>query len=250
MHEMAADWLALELGPTSSCPYLPGRLSQLTFSVGLPSPTELDALLARGYRRLGYVFYVPSCPGCRECVPLRVLVDQFTPSRSQRRLLRRFGPLYEVRELRPQFKPEHFALYARHARQVSSDNDPGPPSGFRTAFVESAVTTHFFEFRIKGVLAGVSVLDEGARAVSSVYAFWDPDLARYSPGTFSALWELEWAKRQNKTYYHLGYWVRECPRMRYKSAFRPHELYDWTSGSWTAPAEASQAGSRAPQSGR
>ncbi len=81
-------------------------------------------------------------------------------------------------------------------------------------------------------VVAVSVLDEGAASVSSVYAFWDPDFARFAPGTFSALWELEWARARGKHYYYLGYWVSGCAKMRYKASFRPYELFDWDSGVW------------------
>jgi arginyl-tRNA--protein-N-Asp/Glu arginylyltransferase len=227
------QWIALESSAPSPCPYLAGRESQLAFGVALPSEVQLDGLLERGYRRLGYVFYLPRCPGgCQECQPLRVCLPQFAPSRSQRRVLRRVGPHYEVRQMPPHFDEAHFALYQTHARWVAEDNTICSADGYRSAFVDSAITTHLFEFRIDRQLVGVSILDEGREAVSSAYAFWDPAHARSSPGTFSALWEIEWARQRGKSYYYLGYWVRDCRRMRYKSRFRPHQLYDWHAQKW------------------
>jgi arginine-tRNA-protein transferase len=137
-----------------------------------------------------------------------------------------------VRDLPPHFSGHHFEIYSKHARHVSLANQPCTPETYQAAFVDTGVETHFFEYWIGGRLAAVSILDEGELTVSSAYTCWDPIFARSSPGTFSALWEMAWARERGKLYYHLGYWVRDCTQMSYKNRFRPCELMSWDTGEW------------------
>ena len=225
-------WFPIESDAVEPCPYLEGLDSKLELGIVAPDGPAFDGLMSRGFRRQGMLFYKPACDGCRACIPIRVDVDAFRPSRSQRRVLSKHRELFEVEMGPARFEQAHFEIYRAHARHVSDRNRPEDPKLYRLAFVDSLVTTHFFEFRIGGQLVCVSILDEGEETVSSVYAYWDPEYARYSPGTFSALWELEWARQHNKRYYHLGYWVADCSRMTYKAHYRPHQYFDWGTECW------------------
>ena len=72
------------------CPYLPGKtLTQAFFFAGELDENELDLLLEAGWRRFGYLFFRPVCVNCRKCIPIRITVNDFLPSKSQRRLLRK-----------------------------------------------------------------------------------------------------------------------------------------------------------------
>lgn len=226
------QWYPLEAGPVDKCLYLEGRESRLEIGVVVPSPVTFDRLMTEGYRRQGLLFYRPACPTCRECRPIRVPLDAFHPSRSQRRLMRRQGEQIEVEVARPRYHQEHFQMYAAHARRVSQDNQADDPLQYRTAFVDSLANSHMVEYRVGRRLVAVSILDEGAHTVSSVYTFWRPEAEDLSLGTFSALWEMAWAAQRGRQYYHLGYWIRDCSRMNYKNRFRPYELFDWGTQSW------------------
>ncbi len=82
-----------------------------------------------------------------------------------------------------------------------------------------------------GSLLGVGICDVCAESLSSVYFYFDPDEARRSLGTFSAMWEIEWARRNSIPHYYLGYWVKACGAMEYKANFKPFELLG-TDGVW------------------
>ena len=220
--------------PISRCPYLPEQKMRLEAGLALHLPAaDFDHLLVRGFRRSGLMLYVPNCPsGCRQCIPIRVPVDRFAPSRSQRRVERQCRDLVDVRVGEPRFDQAHVELHNRHAPLVSPDNTLCSESQYGLVFVDSCVQTHLIEYWIEDKLVGLSTLDEGLGSLSSVYFCWDPEFAKLSLGTYSAIWELAWAKERGLQYYYLGYWVEQCPSMAYKANFGPHEMLDWASGRW------------------
>lgn len=223
---------------SSPCMYLPDRPHRTRFYLPYGSgPDEFDASLARGLRRSGIVFYEPACDGCRACVPIRVPLARFRPSRSQRRCLARAREVVRERMSEPRFDPEHLDLYNRHARHVSEKATPVDEAAYTEFLIESSVSTLSFEYRVDDRLAGLGFLDVGRRAASSVYFCWDPEFASLGLGTYSALKEIEWCRRAGFLYYYLGYWVEACPSMAYKNRFRPYERMDWTSGRWLPAGE-------------
>ena len=94
------------------------------------------------------------------------------------------------------------------------------------------------QYRINGVLIAVGVVDVLPHCLSSVYAFYDPDLSRYLElGKYTALREIEWVKRacahrRELTHYYLGYYIRSCIKMIYKAEYKPSELLCPTSNRW------------------
>lgn len=212
------------------CPYLPDRQKRYLYFYALEvDAAELDELLRSGWRKFGPYFFRPDCPGCRNCIPLRVPVAAFVPSRSQRRVLRvnrdvevSFGPL--------QLTEEVYRIYRQHssgrfAQQTSLEE-------FATSFFLPSCPALQSELHLAGEQIGVGFLDHAADGLSSVYFSFDPHYARRSPGVFSVLQEIDQARRLELAYYYLGYYVPGSPRMAYKDGFRPREYLDWASDLW------------------
>ena len=219
------------------CPYLPGRTARLPMRLQRAPVrgADLDACLAASDRRVGALLYRPSCPQCAACEAIRVPVREFRPRRDQRRAWARCADVLGVTLHAPSCTPEHLALFARHkAERGLLEPGAGPPTeaSYARWLVHTCTDTVEMRYALDGRLAGVGILDLGATAASSVYFYWDPDLARLGLGVFSVLSEIAFAAEHGFDWLYLGLAVADCPAMAYKTAYRPHERL--VGGRWTA----------------
>jgi len=214
-----------------SCPYLPDQsFHQQYFMAAYLDSEEMDRMLQEGYRRFGSYFFRPQCPLCQACQPLRLLVKDLRPSKSQRRILRKnentlvtFGPMDPRREV--------FEIYQNHS-QVRFGQKEKSFEQFLDSFYAPGAPSLQVEYTIANQLAGVGFCDVSKRALSSVYYFFHEDFQSYNLGTFSVLKEAEIALSLGKDYYYLGYFVKNNPRMEYKGRFFPREILDWNKKIW------------------
>lgn len=212
--------------PSHPCVYLPGKMSQIRAFRADEIPGRLyHELMDAGFRRSGTMIYQPACRGCRQCVPIRVLVEKFRPSKSQRRCRRRNRDLrLEIDE--PAITDEKYRLYRAYQTGWHGQSPTEREFEDFAAFLYSSpVDTVEFQYRdCDGRLLAVGICDVCDRSLSSVYFYFDPAQSQRGLGTFGALCELEFARERGIPYYYLGYWIGDCAAMRYKACFRPNEM--------------------------
>jgi arginyl-tRNA--protein-N-Asp/Glu arginylyltransferase len=185
-----------------------------------------------GFRRSGSHIYRPHCTHCDACIPARIPVDLFERKRGQRRIWKRNQDLM-VQATDDMRDDAAFELYHNYIESRHSDGDMYPPEREQyESFLSNAWgCTRYYRFYDGGSLIALSVVDELVDGLSAIYTFFDPALNRRSLGGFAILWQIEKAREMGLDYLYLGYWVRDCQKMAYKSDYRPLELY--VNNRWT-----------------
>lgn len=210
-----------------ACAYLPNERARLPhrYPIEPVQPAAFDALLELGDRRAGVLLYRPSCPSCSACEAIRIPVAEHVPTRSQRRAWKRNDGELVVEIARPEVTPRHVELFNRHKdeRGLSRREGLASPEEYRAFLVDSCVPAREIRYLLEGKLVAVSILDFGERSVSSVYHYFDPDVADRSIGVYSVLKEIELTRELGLDWYYLGLYVEGCRALRYKAGYFPHE---------------------------
>ena len=213
-----------EPGP---CSYLEGQTWRLPLRLPVRqlSQNEFEQRLEAGDRRQGRLLYRTACPQCRACEPIRVEVDRFQPSRSQRRALRRgkerirfeLGPI-EVDE----FRVDLYNLHKRDRQLAHRENDASEDE-YRAFLGDSCCTSLEMRYFLDGEPLGIAIIDRAAESLSAVYFYYHPKFAAFSPGVFSILQQIGLTRQLGLRYLYLGLYIADCRSMAYKSRFLPHE---------------------------
>ena len=225
--------LPLFLSEEHPCSYLDKHTSQSAFvHPDLPlSSTIYTELLAQGFRRSGEHVYQPHCPQCSSCIAVRVPVNDFQPSRIQKRCLHKNQSI-KTRVKAANFEPQHFELYQRYQKLRHPDSEmlETSPEQYMDFLNSSWCTTLFVEFSINRELAAIAIVDQLENALSAVYTFFDPRFSSNSLGVYAVLWQIQQAKKQQRQWLYLGYWIGDCRKMSYKTQYRPIQLF--RDGQW------------------
>lgn len=223
------------------CGYIAKNLAQSLIA----SPHHLvdadvySALISQGFRRSGKFAYRPHCEQCNKCVPVRIVLDQFTPTRSQKRAYKQHGDL-TANILPMGFHQTHFELYTeyqalRHATEddFKQNADADEEEQYKQFLCMSNVDSQMIEFRdAQNQVKIVSVIDNLKDGNSAVYTFYDATLQKASYGTYAIMWLIDRTKQLNLPYLYLGYWIAESQKMAYKEKFSVQEKLidgDWVS---------------------
>jgi arginyl-tRNA--protein-N-Asp/Glu arginylyltransferase len=217
------------------CPYLTGKIERhlLTHLGGSSANLLHDRLAEAGFRRSHNLLYRPACPGCNSCVPVRVVADEFRLGRTLRRVTAANAEL-QVAMQPAQSTTEQFNLFRRYqrARHYESEMARMDFDDFRAMVEESPVDTCMAEFRTpQGGLVAACLVDRLSSGLSAVYSFFDPAEEQRGLGNYVILWLIAEARRQQRPYVYLGYWIDDCAKMSYKVRYRPLEQF--TANGWT-----------------
>lgn len=186
-----------------------------------------ENLLVQGWRRSGHLLYCYQCPGCNRCLPIRIPINRFVPSKLLSRIIRKNRDI-SVRLQNASYSDERFRLYekyvtARHFESAARDAD----LEHRLAFLDmtAGLKAQIIEYRDQaGILLAEGFADILPEGISSVYFAFAPDSGWRSLGRFSVHAEIQIARQLQKSFYYLGFWVPGSGKMDYKADFAPFEL--------------------------
>ncbi len=242
MTQHSRDTPQFYLTAPSPCPYLAGKEERKVFThlVGERARELNDLLTHGGFRRSQSIAYRPACEACRACVSVRVVVDDFRPTRSMRRALERNADV--VGELRAAVPTsEQYSIFRAYLDSRHHDGGMADMTVLDYAMMveDSHVATKMVEYRVRpgdgngqgngnggernGELLAVALTDVLGDGLSMVYSFYEPDAADRSLGTLMILDHIARARRMGLAYVYLGYWVRGSRKMDYKGRFLPQE---------------------------
>ncbi|MDB5599773.1 MAG: arginyl-tRNA-protein transferase [Xanthobacteraceae bacterium] len=237
MTQHSRDTPQFYLTAPSPCPYLQGQEERKVFThlVGERARELNDLLTHGGFRRSQSIAYRPACEGCRACVSVRVVSDEFRPTRSMRRIQERNADVSgEMRAAMP--TSEQYSVFRGYLDSRHRDGGMADMTVLDYAIMveDSHVETRIVEYRrhepgdlpngrASGELLAVALTDVLGDGLSMVYSFFDPDVAMRSLGTFMILDHIARARQMGLPYVYLGYWVRGSRKMDYKGRFLPQE---------------------------
>ncbi len=211
-----------------ACSYLPGQESTTAFidpDAAIDNATY-TYLSERGYRRSGNYMYKPDCFRCSACISLRVPVNKHVFSRSDKRVFKRNSDLSV--EIVPDIQADHYyQLYADYINQRHADGDMYPPNYQQYSdFLNNAYgNTRYAVFKNQQEqIKAVAVIDQLENGLSAVYTFYDPLEEKRGLGILAVLWQIQQAQQLGLDYVYLGYWIKQCAKMSYKTRFRPAEI--------------------------
>jgi arginine-tRNA-protein transferase len=190
-----------------------------------------NTLSQAGFRRSQNIAYRPACDGCSACVSVRILVDEFQPGRSFRRILTRNddlqGQTKAARATQEQFALLRTYLDHRHPEGGMADMTP---LDYVSMVEDTTVLSSLIEYRqpeqpngTPGELIATALTDQLQDGLSMVYSFFSPMDESRSLGTYMVLDHIARARELRLPYVYLGYWVADCRKMAYKMRFRPLE---------------------------
>jgi arginyl-tRNA--protein-N-Asp/Glu arginylyltransferase len=221
----------------SVCPYLAGKAERKVFThlVGEKAGEMNDLLTHGGFRRSQSIAYRPACEGCKACVSVRVIAEEFRPTRNMRRVLERNADV--IGDMRvPAPSSEQYAVFRAYLDSRHRDGGMADMTVLDYAMMveDSHVETRLIEYRRRGPdsrftergagpLLAVALTDVLSDGLSMVYSFYDPDFDDRSLGTFMILDHIARARRMGLAYVYLGYWVQGSRKMDYKGRFLPQE---------------------------
>jgi arginine-tRNA-protein transferase len=228
MQDSNSDQIQFFLTPKHPCSYLNRNNAQTLFfdPREVITPQIYQSLTDQGFRRSGSHLYRPHCGSCQACIPTRVPVAQFAPKRSQKRVLKRNKDLH-VRLESAAFSRRHYHLYERYISLRHADGDMYPASEDQyRSFLLSPWSNSVFVCLYQGErLLSVAVTDEQSRGLSAIYTFFEPTEDARSLGVLSILKQIELCQELGLPYLYLGYWIKDCDKMSYKTQYRPTELF-------------------------
>jgi arginyl-tRNA--protein-N-Asp/Glu arginylyltransferase len=217
------------VAPVETCSYLPQQKARMEYEHTSDLPAaEYAVRMIEGWRRFGHTMFRPQCPSCQACRSLRVVVDQFQPNRSQRRVRKANEGSTRLELGTPRVSQSRLDLYRRFhqdraQRRGWSERDEDAVS-YHASFVSNPFPIEEWCYSVGQSLTGVGHVDPLSVGLSAIYFIHDPEYRSRGLGTWNVLCLIDEARRRGLPHVYLGYWVADCQSLAYKASFRPFEI--------------------------
>ena len=217
--------------PASKCVYLHDRPMRMDYKYIKNCSFELcSSLTKRGWRRFGEYFSRPICGNCKECLSIKIDVNEFKLGRSAKRVYKRCTKeIDEIIIQKPTYCDEHLILHEKyhdHMRMKKNwKNYEVTKKSFLELYINGASNfgkevLYIKDSKVIGI-DFIDILDDG---ISSIYFFYDPDFSYLGLGNFSMYKQFEFAKELNLRWIYIGYYVKDCNSLNYKSKYKPYYI--------------------------
>jgi arginine-tRNA-protein transferase len=226
----------------SECSYLDNK-KQTTYYKVIEncSKKQCQELIERGFRRFGKMYFRPICATCSECQSIKIDVENFEFSKSQRRVLKKASHIKSYIQ-RPSLSQEHLKLFEKYHLYMrdkkgwehSKTNPQSYYSSFVNGYNEFGYEILYYDEDKLIAVDLIDILDDG---ISSIYFYYDTDYTHLSLGRLSLYNQIIYAKEVKLKWIYLGYYVEGCPSLSYKSHYKPYltlqgqpsleEAYEW-----------------------
>jgi len=216
-----------EFSLNDKCSYLDNK-EQTTYYKVIEECTSSHCqdLIERGFRRFGKMYFRPVCSTCQECQSIKIDVENFIFSKSMRRVIKKSSFIKSYIQ-RPTLSMEHLELFEKYhlfmrdkkGWEYNETTQQGYYNSFINGHNEFGYEVLYFD---GNRLIGVDLIDILEDGISSIYFYYDPDYYKYSLGKLSLYNQIKYAKKSNKKWIYLGYYVEDCPSLSYKSEYKPY----------------------------
>jgi leucyl-tRNA---protein transferase len=222
--EDSSDRVKLKDSPGTTVPVL-----NEYFHADHVPPALMDRALAAGWRHFGSYFFRYSRNGVNHVLPLRVRLEEFGFSTSQKRVRKRNVNLECV--IRDAvIDAEKDELFKLHTVRFS-ENVPDSILTFLDPEPARVCDTKEICLYKDGRLIGAHFLDVGETSTSSVYSIYDPSESKHSLGIDLILRSITYSFELGKRFYYPGYAYVETSAYDYKKKLSALEVFDWA-GHW------------------
>lgn len=215
----------------ANCAYLKNEKMRMEYKFIENCPQELNKnLIQRGWRRFGEYYSRPKCADCKQCLSLRIDAQNYRFSKSAKRAIRKNANT-KILIQKPTLTREHLNLYEKYHKTMEAKKGwkhySLSPNSYHELYVCGAMdfgkeVLYFVDDK----LVGVDLIDIIADGISSIYFFYDPDYAHLSLGRFSLYQQILIAQNYRKPWIYLGYYVQDCPSLKYKADYRPFQIME------------------------
>jgi len=223
------DNLLRESMGEDKCAYLPDAKQTTHYKIiDNCSRKHCEELINRGWRRFGSMFFRPICQECDKCESFKIDVKNFEFSKSQRRILRKNRDI-KIYIQTPEVTTQHLELFEKYHLHMKDKRDWSHEATDAKHYYASFVYGHGdFGYEIlyfdEDKLIGVDLVDILDNGISSIYFYYDPNYAQNSLGTYSMLQQIQLAKNSNLEWIYMGYYVKGCQSLEYKSRYTPYQV--------------------------